>query len=117
MIECGGRQVAHVPGCAALPDWLLDRLARVKLLLFDGTVWENDDMARTGTGAKTGARMGHLPMQGNEGSIARLADLPARKVFIHINNTNPVLQPHSPERAAVTAAGWEIAWDGQEFTL
>jgi pyrroloquinoline quinone biosynthesis protein B len=117
LIECGGRQVAHVPGCAALPDWLLDRLARVKLLLFDGTVWENDDMARTGTGAKTGARMGHLPMQGNEGSIARLADLPARKVFIHINNTNPVLQPHSPERAAVTAAGWEIAWDGQEFTL
>lgn len=116
MIEDGNRRVAYVPGCAALPDWLLDRLDGIDLLLFDGTVWENDDMARTGTGEKTGARMGHLPMQGAEGSIARLSRVNARKMFIHINNTNPVLQPDGPERAALAAAGWEIAQDGQEIT-
>lgn len=116
MIEEGTRRIAYIPGCAALPDWLLDRLSGIDLLLFDGTVWENDDMARTGTGAKTGARMGHLPMQGAEGSIARLSRLNTRKMFIHINNTNPVLQPDGPERAALAAAGWEIAQDGQEIT-
>jgi pyrroloquinoline quinone biosynthesis protein B len=115
MIEDGNRRVAYVPGCAALPDWLLHRLDGIDLLLFDGTVWENDDMARTGTGEKTGARMGHLPMQGAEGSIARLSRVNARKMFIHINNTNPVLQPDGPERAALSAAGWEIAQDGQEI--
>lgn len=117
MIEDGARKVAYIPGCAALPDWLLERLADVDLLLFDGTVWENDDMARTGTGEKTGARMGHLPMQGTEGSLARLSGLRARKLYIHINNTNPVLQPEVPERAAIAAAGWEIARDGQEIEL
>lgn len=115
MIEDDMRRVAYIPGCAALPDWLLDRLDGIDLLLFDGTVWENDDMARTCTGQKSGARMGHLPMQGAEGSIARLSRLNARKMFIHINNTNPVLQPDSPERAALAAAGWEIAQDGQEI--
>ncbi|SDE03733.1 pyrroloquinoline quinone biosynthesis protein B [Ruegeria marina] len=116
MIEDGRRKVAYIPGCAALPDWLVDRLRDVDLLLFDGTVWENDDMARTGTGEKTGARMGHLPMQGDMGSLARLAPINARKVFIHVNNTNPVLQPDGPERAALMRAGWEIARDGQEIT-
>lgn len=117
MIEDGTRKLAYIPGCAALPDWLVDRLRDVDLLMFDGTVWENDDMARTGTGKKTGARMGHIPMQGDMGSLARLSDLPARRMFIHINNTNPVLQTQGPERAALAAAGWEIARDGQEITL
>lgn len=116
ILEDGRHRVAYVPGCAALPDWLVERLRDVDLLLFDGTVWENDDMARTGTGEKTGARMGHVPMQGSAGSLARLSGLRARKVYIHINNTNPVLQPDSPERAVVAKAGWEVAQDGQEIT-
>ena len=117
MLSQGDRSLAHRRAiCAALPDWLVGRLKGVDLLLFDGTVWENDDMACTGTGDKTGARMGHVPMQGLQGSLARLASLPARKLYIHVNNTNPVLQPLGPERKALMAAGWELAQDGQEIT-
>lgn len=115
MIEAGGTRVAYVPGCATLPDWLVDRLAAADVLLFDGTVWQDDDMQRTGTGQKTGARMGHVPMQGPHGSLARLSGLPARRIYIHVNNTNPVLQPDGPERAAIAAAGWELAQDGLEI--
>ena len=74
-------------------------------------------MQRTGTGEKTGARMGHVPQNGTLGSLERLADIEGRKMYIHINNTNPVLQPDSPERAAVLAAHWEFASDGMEITL
>lgn len=117
IIDDGERRLAYVPGCAALPDWVIDRIGDVDLLMFDGTVWNNDDMARTGTGAKTGARMGHVPMNGADGTLERLAGSRARRIFVHVNNTNPVLQPDGPERAAVTAAGWEIARDGMEITL
>ncbi|MBA4492613.1 pyrroloquinoline quinone biosynthesis protein PqqB [uncultured Paracoccus sp.] len=114
-IHDGAKRLFYVPGCAALPDWLIAELARGDAVLFDGTVWEDDDMRRTGTGEKTGTRMGHLPMSGPEGSIARLAGIPGQKIFIHINNTNPVLQPDSAERAALIAASWRIAQDGMEL--
>ncbi|KIC45554.1 pyrroloquinoline quinone biosynthesis protein PqqB [Tateyamaria sp. ANG-S1] len=117
LLDSGTSRAAYVPGCAAIPDWLLDRLGGVDLLLFDGTVWNNDDMQRTGTGEKTGARMGHVPLNGELGSLERLSGVEGRKVFIHINNTNPILQPDSPERAEVTAKGWDIAFDGMEIAL
>ncbi len=117
IIDDGTHRLAYIPGCATIPDWLLERLGDVDLLLFDGTVWENDDMVRTGTGVKTGKRMGHIPMQGAAGSLARFAPLKARKLYIHINNTNPVLQPDAPERARLIEAGWDIAYDGQEIRL
>ncbi len=117
LIESHGKRVAYVPGCAAIPEWLLARLENLDLLLFDGTVWNNDDMQRTGTGEKTGARMGHVPQNGALGSLAQLAAVNGRKMYIHINNTNPILQPDSPERAVVLNAGWEIASDGLEITL
>lgn len=116
-IATGARVAHYIPGCATVPDWLIDKLSDADLLFFDGTVYQNDDMARSGTGAKTGSRMGHIAMAGPEGSLARLSHLPARKVYTHINNTNPVLMPGSPERAAITAAGWSIAQDGQEYHL
>jgi len=115
MLESGGKRAAYVPGCATLPDWLVERFGAVDLLLFDGTVWENDEMQRTGTGRKTGARMGHVALNGPDGTLTRLAGLTARKVLVHINNTNPVLQPDSAERRAVTDAGWTIAHDGMEI--
>ena len=87
------------------------------LLLFDGTVWENDDMQRTGTGQKTGARMGHVALNGKGGSLERISAISARKVLIHINNTNPILQPDSTERAQVIKQGWDIAFDGMEISL
>ncbi|MFK7753457.1 MAG: pyrroloquinoline quinone biosynthesis protein PqqB [Sedimentitalea sp.] len=107
----------YIPGCAEVPDWLVERLGEADLLLFDGTVWENDEMQQTGTGQKTGARMGHISMSGPEGSLARLAPLEdCKKVYIHINNTNPILQPDGPERAAAQAQGWSVAQDGLELS-
>lgn len=113
-----GRVMYYIPGCAEIPDWLLDKLADADLLLFDGTVWMDDEMQRTGTGKKSGGRMGHISMTGSEGSLSRFAGLDGcRKVFIHINNTNPVLQPDGPERAEVQAAGWTVAQDGMRIAV
>lgn len=112
------RALFYVPGCAALPDHLKRRLDGAGLLLFDGTLWRDDEMIAQGAGVKTGRRMGHISMAGPDGSIAGLADVKiGRKVFIHINNTNPVLLLDSPERAEAEAAGWEIARDGMELEL
>lgn len=108
----------YLPGCADMPFDLAARLDGTDLLLFDGTTWTDDEMPRTGVGSKTGRRMGHMSMTGPGGSIAALAGLAiGRRVFVHINNTNPVLLPDSAERAAAAAAGWEIAWDGMEMAL
>lgn len=108
----------YIPGCSAMPDWLARRLKNAPLVLFDGTTWTDDEMVRAGTGTKTGQRMGHMAMSGPAGSIAAFEDLGVRrKVFIHINNTNPALLADSPERAAAERAGWDIAQDGMEFTL
>lgn len=104
----------HIPGCADVPPDLLDRLGDADILFFDGTVWSDDEMRRTGTGRKSGARMGHMAMSGPGGSIAALAALSCRKIFVHINNTNPVLRPGA-ERDALLAAGWELGCDGMEL--
>jgi pyrroloquinoline quinone biosynthesis protein B len=113
-----GKGVLHyVPGCAEVPDWLCERLADADLLFFDGTVWADDDMTKSCTGKKTGTRMGHIPMSGRQGSLARLSRLRCRRVFIHINNTNPVLMPEATERSEVHRAGWELAHDGMEIAL
>lgn len=113
-----GRQFFYIPGCATVPPALADRLRGAALVFFDGTLYRDDEMIQRGEGVKTGARMGHMSMSGDGGTIAAFADLGiARRVFIHINNTNPVLLPDSEERRAVEAAGWEIAYDGMEVTL
>jgi pyrroloquinoline quinone biosynthesis protein B len=113
MIEAEGRRVAYVPGCALVDDDLRRRVAGVDLLLFDGTVMEDDDMIRAGVGTKTGWRMGHVPMNGPNGSMAGLADVEiGQRIFVHINNTNPALVAGSPEQARVLAAGWTLATDG-----
>lgn len=107
----------YVPGCAAVTPALAERLRGAALAFFDGTLWEDDEMIRAGLGAKTGRRMGHVSMNGPEGSIAALESLGVRrKVFVHMNNSNPVWRA-GPERAAAEAAGWEIARDGMEVTL
>jgi pyrroloquinoline quinone biosynthesis protein B len=85
--------------------------------LFDGTVFTDDEMIQTGTGTKTGRRMGHIPVNGADGSLAALGSLSSRRVFIHINNTNPILIEDSPERRHVEAAGWQVAHDGMELQL
>ena len=113
-----GKRFFYVPGCADLPSDLQERLRGASLVLFDGTVWRNDEMIDQGVGLKTGARMGHLQMSGTGGSIECLAGLGLeRRIFIHINNTNPVWLEDSAERHEVLEAGWEIARDGMEIEL
>ena len=112
------RAFFYVPGCAALTADLAARLRGAALVLFDGTLYRDDEMIARREGVKTGARMGHMSMSGDDGTIAAFAELDvARRVFIHINNTNPVLLPDSAERKAVEAAGWEVAYDGMEIAL
>ena len=88
------------------------------VLFFDGTFWSSDELPALGLGTKRAEDMAHLPVGGAGGSLARLAGARAgRRVYIHVNNTNPMLRDDSPERAQVAAAGWEIAWDGMEIRL
>jgi pyrroloquinoline quinone biosynthesis protein B len=116
-ITDGDKQLAYVPGAAAVTPALRQRLARADVILFDGTLFTDDEMIRTGTGAKAGRRMGHMPIDGEDGSLAALQGLSARKIFVHINNTNPILVDGSPERRRVEGAGWEVAEDGMEIVL
>ncbi len=91
------------------------RLTGAGLVMFDGTLWRDDEMIRAGLGQKTGKRMGHLSMSD---TIAALAGVDiATRVFVHINNSNPALLPFSPERLSVEAASWRIPLPGQEFIL
>ena len=87
-------------------------------LFFDGTFWSSDEMPALGIGMRHAEDMGHLPIGGPEGSLARLAALRVpRRLYIHLNNTNPVLREDGPERAEVRRAGWEIAEDGLEMRV
>jgi pyrroloquinoline quinone biosynthesis protein B len=113
----GGRRLAYVPGAAGVPPALRARLARADVVLFDGTLFRDDEMTATGTGGKSGRRMGHMPVGGADGTLATLAGLPGRVVLTHINNTNPILIDGSPERRQVEGAGFEIAEDGMEIVL
>jgi pyrroloquinoline quinone biosynthesis protein B len=113
-----GDALFYIPGCAAMTGDLADRLRGAALVFFDGTLWRDDEMIVQGVGAKTGQRMGHMSCSGNNGSMAAFEPLEVkRKVFIHINNTNPILMDDSPERAEAESRGWEIAHDGMEILL
>lgn len=117
-ISDGKRSFFYVPGCAKITQALIDRLAGAELLFFDGTTYTDDEMVALGLSHKTAWRMGHVAMSGETGSLKLLAPCRiARKIYVHINNTNPALIEDSPERAAVTRAGWEVAFDGMEISL
>ena len=108
----------YIPGCARLDDALRRRLDGAGLLFFDGTLFRDDEMITMGVGKKTGQRMGHISMDGDAGSLAAFRDVRvARKIYIHVNNTNPVLLENSPERNTVERAGWGVAHDGQAIDL
>lgn len=116
--DAQGRRLVYLANCARLTDALLERIAGADLLFLDGTLWRDDEMIGQGVGTKTGRRMGHISMGGPDGAIARLRDVPVgRRVFIHVNNTNPALLADSPERAELERAGWQVAHDGMELKL
>jgi pyrroloquinoline quinone biosynthesis protein B len=113
----GGRLVV-LPGAAALDRTVLGQLEGCDAALFDGTFWSEDEMSRAGAGTGTASEMGHFPISGPDGSLARLGPLAiAHKIYWHINNTNPILRDDSPERRAVEDAGVEVGRDGLELTL
>jgi len=120
-IKADDATLMFVPGAAAVTPALKQRLARADVILFDGTLFTDDEMIASGTGEKTGRRMGHMPIDGADGSLAALSGLHTglgkRRIYIHINNTNPILVDGSPQRRAVEAAGWEVAADGLEIVL
>ena len=116
-LQCNGARLVFVPGAAAVTEAMRERFSRADVVLFDGTLFTDDEMLMTGTGRKTGRRMGHMPIDGDGGSLRALGGLHARRIFVHINNTNPILIDGSPERAKVEAAGWQVAEDGMEIAV
>lgn len=114
-LAADGRRALYIPGCADLPGWLKDRIAGADALLFDGTLWDDDEMIRMGLGQKTGRRMGHMPASQ---TIAEMSDVKVgRRIFVHMNNSNPLTDPDSAQAAEAAAQGWQIGRDGMEVTL
>jgi pyrroloquinoline quinone biosynthesis protein B len=115
-----GKRAFYAPGLGALEPPIRDAMRRADLLLVDGTMWTDDEMIRLGLSKKTAADMGHLAQSGPGGMIDVLDGLDrpgARKVLIHINNTNPILVDNGPERRTLTQHGIEVARDGMTFEL
>lgn len=112
------KQAAIFPDVPELTKSLLALLAESDLVLIDGTFWRDDELAQLGISQRTSRDMGHLPISGPDGSLAALAKLSRpRCVYLHINNTNPILLPDSPERGEIEAAGLRVAEDGMTFDL
>lgn len=112
------RSVAYIPGCARLTPFVKDHVKNSDCLFFDGTLFCDDEMIKAGLGPKTGQRMGHMSISGPEGAIESWRDIELpKKIFIHINNSNPVLDDHSAERQYVEKSGWDVAFDGMELKL
>jgi pyrroloquinoline quinone biosynthesis protein B len=117
-VTAGNARFHYIPGCARMTPELRQRLKGSALVFFDGTLWQNNEMIDLGIGQKTGARMGHMNISGEDGTMAAFADLDVkRKVLIHVNTTNPVLDEGSPERAEIKAKGWDVAEDGMRIVL
>ncbi|HEX4772913.1 MAG TPA: pyrroloquinoline quinone biosynthesis protein PqqB [Bryobacteraceae bacterium] len=114
VLEHAGRRVALVPGAPRIQPDLLAILRTCDLVFFDGTFWSDDELIRLQGTGKTARQMGHQPV---EDTLRDLADIPGRKIFLHINNTNPILDEDSEEYRRVRDAGWEIAFDGMDLML
>jgi pyrroloquinoline quinone biosynthesis protein B len=113
-----GRAFFYIPGCAEIDPPLADRIHGADLIFFDGTLFEDDEMIKQGLLNKTGKRMGHMSVSGSDGTIAAFSKLDVkRRIYVHINNSNPILDENSEARKVVDAAGWEVGFDGMEVRL
>jgi pyrroloquinoline quinone biosynthesis protein B len=116
--DSAGNRLGYFPAVPAVDDGLLHLLESTDLLFFDGTFWSDDELMQVQSGTSTAREMGHIPVSSACGSLRRLAELRRpRKFFLHVNNTNPMLDESGPEYREVTAAGWEIAEDGWNIQL
>ncbi|MBT9498595.1 MAG: pyrroloquinoline quinone biosynthesis protein PqqB [Zoogloea sp.] len=114
-----GKRVFYSPGLAEVDDAVFDAMAGADCVMVDGTFWTDDEMITLGLSKKRARDIGHLAQSGPGGMIEQLNRLPkhVRRILIHINNTNPILDESSPERAMLNAAGIEVAFDGMEIDL
>jgi pyrroloquinoline quinone biosynthesis protein B len=116
--KSSGKYFYFLAACAEVTGDLKTRLAGAPLVFFDGTVWRDDELIAAGLGTKTGQSMGHIAMSGDQGAIESLKGLDiGRKIFLHINNSNPALLSASSERNIAERAGWQIPADGTEIVL
>ncbi|HEY2459754.1 MAG TPA: pyrroloquinoline quinone biosynthesis protein PqqB [Candidatus Acidoferrum sp.] len=118
IFEQNGKSIFIAPSLSGRhPEWA-KYAASADLVLIDGTFWSDDELIKTGRSQKSARAMGHLPLSGPDGLLEQFpADAAGRRILIHINNTNPILDEDSPEHRAVLDAGFEIAYDGMEFEL
>jgi pyrroloquinoline quinone biosynthesis protein B len=116
-LDGAGRCAIIAPACAEYSDIVQQSLAPAHVLMFDGTLFTDDEMIASNVGQKTGRRMGHMPVSGDDGSLAKLSAHAGRCIYLHINNTNPILLDDSPQRAEVLAAGVDVAYDGMEIDV
>ena len=112
-----GSSVLCVPAIKEIDDRLIAVARECDCILFDGSFWSENEMEARGAGTRTASSMGHVPISEPRGSLARLSDLSIRKIYTHINNTNPILDETSAERRKVEEMGWEVAEDGMDFTV
>ncbi|WP_434152083.1 pyrroloquinoline quinone biosynthesis protein PqqB [Methylocaldum gracile subsp. desertum] len=113
-----GKKLYYAPGLGEIEPHVFAAMQQADCMLVDGTFWQEDEMGRAGICDKLARDMGHLPQSGSDGMIEVLKNAPkARKILIHINNTNPILDEDSPERKTLTEAGIEVACDGMEIDL
>jgi len=113
--SASGKRVAYAPAVSSLTDTLLERIHHADLLLLDGTFWSDDELLRVLGSGETAHQMGHIPV---EESLCLLKNIKVgRKMFVHLNNTNPILNEASPEHQAVRQAGWEVAEDNWRLDL
>ena len=117
--EASGKTLFYAPGLGQMEPHVWQAMQQADCVLVDGTLWTDDEMIALGASKKTSRAMGHMPQSGADGMIEWLDKLPAhvRKILIHINNTNPILDDSSPQRQTLTAHGIEVAFDGMEITL
>jgi len=116
LLQKDTRRIAYTPSVPEITHDLRTLYNSCDTILVDGTFWSDAELSRTHSGTPLARSIGHVPLSGNDGTIALLSglDLP-HKVFVHINNTNPILDPHSPEHRATVEAGWQIGYDGWQL--
>jgi pyrroloquinoline quinone biosynthesis protein B len=113
-----GRTLVYASATGAVTPAVRAALQGAHCVLFDGTFWSSDELPAQGLGSSRAEDMAHVPIGGPQGSLALLGAVPGtRRIYIHINNTNPILREDSPERQAVSQQGWEVAYDGMEVVL
>jgi pyrroloquinoline quinone biosynthesis protein B len=117
LLEAGGQRIAYTPSVPRITESLRSIYSASQAILVDGTFWSDTELSNTHSGTPLARAIGHVPMSGEDSTLALLSDLNVpKKIFVHLNNTNPVLDPRSEQYRAVIDAGWQIGYDGWQLT-